>query len=319
MSGSARSEVVMHDTQSAQRVAVIDIGKTNKKVVIYDQRLQPVVSKQEAFAAQPADDGLHHEPVEPIWTWLCATLTELYRSHPFHAIAITTHGATIACLDADGDLAVPVVAYDSPLDEQTQRALDDRFYRLSGGDRDALQADTGTCDLPLLINQAKNLLHSRAVHPQGMAKTAHVVNYPQFWGHRLTGKLAAEPTYSFNHAYLYNFSQQTPSRAAEAVGVGARIPRRFASPWDRLGVLTPRMQVELGLPPLPVVVGIHDSNAALLPYLVAFGERDFVLNTTGTWCVAMHRVANYGYADDELGRKVIFNIDALAGPKRSAS
>ena len=48
-----------------------------------------------------------------------------------------------------------------------------------------------------------------------------------------------------------------------------------------------------------------------LPYLLVHGKRDFVLNSTGTWCVAMHRVPAAQYREDELGQKVIFNQDAL--------
>jgi sugar (pentulose or hexulose) kinase len=62
-----------------------------------------------------------------------------------------------------------------------------------------------------------------------------------------------------------------------------------------------------------VTVGIHDSNSALLPYLIAHADRDFVVNSTGTWCVAMHRVKLMRYRPEELGQKVIFNIDALGG------
>lgn len=293
--------------------AVIDIGKTNKKVVIYDRQLNTVAIEQTEYAAAPGPDGVLHEPVAPMWAWFKRTLSALYRRHPFHAIAITTHGATQVCLDADGNLALPVIAYDHGLDAAEQAALDRRFLALAGGDAEALQAVTGTCDLPLLINPAKWLLFARGAYPQGVARTTHVVNYPQYWGHLLTGRLAAEPTYAFNHSYLYDYQTRRPSKVAAAVGFAAQIPTSFRRPWDQLGRVTPRLQVELGLPPLPVTVGIHDSNAALLPYLVAYPERDFVLNTTGTWCVAMHQVPAYGYQPGELGRKVIFNIDALGG------
>ena len=86
----------------------------------------------------------------------------------------------------------------------------------------------------------------------------------------------------------------------------------LGAPWDKLGTLTPDLQSELNLPAMPITVGIHDSNAALLPYLVKYRSRDFVLNSTGTWCVAMHRVERVAYRADELGQKVIFNLDAFS-------
>lgn len=298
-------------------VAVIDIGKTNKKVALYDEGLRQVAFREAEFAAAPGGDGVLHEPVDAMWDWLKRQLRELFRERAFDAIAVSTHGATFACLDVDGELAVPVVAYDQPLSDEEQRALDERFYDLCGPP-ERLQDETGTCDLPLLINPAKALLWLKGRYRDGFAKTTHILYYPQFWGHRLTRVLGAEPTYAFNHAYLHDIRTREPSSAARALGVEDLVPRRFQRPWDRLGTLHPTLQVELELPPLPVAVGIHDSNAALLPYLLAHRGDDFVLNSTGTWCVAMHGVEAPRYRPDELGSKVLINVDALGGFQKTS-
>jgi hypothetical protein len=34
-------------------------------------------------------------------------------------------------------------------------------------------------------------------------------------------------------------------------------------------------------------VGLHDSSAALLPFLM-YGKEPFVLLSTGTWCISLH-------------------------------
>ena len=298
-------------------VAVIDIGKTNKKVAIYDAALNQLEHVQEAFSAAPGPDGILHEPVAAIWTWLKRQLRELHARHGFDAISVATHGATIACLDCDGELALPVVAYDHGLDDKAQQALDAGFYRLCG-DPLELQAETGTCDLPLLINAAKAIYFYKSYYPDGLARTTSIVNYPQYWAHLLTGRIAAEPTFTFNHSYLHNIRTRGPSRAAQALGVADLVARRFVSPWHVVGRLHGRLQAELGLPPVRVVAGIHDSNAALLPYLVKHASRDFVLNSTGTWCVAMHAVDGVTYAPEELGRKIIFNVDALGGFQKTS-
>lgn len=293
-------------------VAVIDIGKTNKKVAVYDADLQQVAFREEEFAAAPGADGILHEPVAAMWDWFKRQLSELYRQQPFAAIAVSTHGATVAAIDADGALALPVVAYDNPLDDQAQHDLDRRFYEICG-DPAALQGETATCDLPLLINPAKALLFYRQHYPEGLGRCRHLLNYPQYWGFLLTGQRAAEPTYTANHSFLFAIRERRPSSAAHALGAAALLDLPLRRPWDNLGTLTPALQEELALPALPVAVGIHDSNAALLPYLVSQADDDFVLNSTGTWCVAMHRVDEVVYSPDELGQKVIFNIDALGG------
>lgn len=293
-------------------VAVIDIGKTNKKVALFDADLQQIAHRQAPFPAQLDTQGVLCEQTDAIWAWLKTQLAELYRSHPFAALSITTHGAAWAALNAAGELAIPVIAYEHDLGEQGQRDLDHEFYRRCGRLED-LQAETGTCDLPLLVNPAKMVLFAQQRYAAGWTTAKHLVNYPQFWGHRLTGMLAAEATYSANHSFLFDIRKRCPSTAAYALGVAQLLDFAFTDPWAQLGTLTPALQTELGLPALPVTVGIHDSNSALLPYLVKFHGRDFVVNSTGTWCVAMHRVQHVRYRPEELGQKVIFNIDAFGG------
>jgi L-fuculokinase len=293
-------------------VAVIDLGKTNKKVAVIDRSLRQVAARSASFPAQPGPDGVLCEQIDAIWNWLCEQLAALYRETPFHALAVTTHGATWAALDGQGGLAFPVIAYEHDLGEAGQTALDAEFYRRCGP-LETLQDETATCDLPLLINPAKMVLFAQRQWPTQFARATRIVNYPQFWGWKLTGQAASEPTYTFNHSFLHAIRTRQPSRAAQALGVAGLLDTTFAQPWDRLGVVTADLQARLGLPALPVVLGIHDSNAALLPYLVKYAGRDVAVNSTGTWCVAMHRVDAVRYAPEELGTKTIFNIDALGG------
>jgi L-fuculokinase len=293
-------------------VAVIDIGKTNKKVALFDEQLQPIAHVQAPFPAQLDDQGVLVEQTTAIWTWLKSQLAELYLRHPFSALSITTHGAAWAALDEHGGLALPVIAYEHDLGDHGQRELDHEFYRRCGRLED-LQSETGTCDLPLLVNPAKMVLFAQQRYATGWARATKLVNYPQYWGHLLTGAVAAEATYSANHSFLFDIRKRRASTAAHALGVAGMLDFNFVDPWATLDTLTPALQSELGLPALPVTVGIHDSNSALLPYLIKFHGRDFVVNSTGTWCVAMHRVQQVRYRPEELGQKVIFNIDALGG------
>lgn len=295
-------------------VAVIDIGKTNKKVVLLDASLRQVAIRSASFPAQPGTDGILVEQVDAIWAWLKLQLAELHREHPYQAISVSTHGATWAGLGDDG-LAMPVIAYENDLGEAGQAALDQEFYRRCGA-LEKLQDETGTCDLPLLINPAKMILFAQQRLPAAWAKVRKIVNYPQFWGWKLTGQAASEPTFAFCHSFLYDIRTHRPSSAARALGCDRLLDQEFRHPWDRLGALTGDLQRELGLPALPVTLGVHDSNGSLLPYLVKHRGRDFVLNSTGTWCVALHGVPAVKYAPEELGTKTIFEVDVFGGNQK---
>jgi hypothetical protein len=89
--------------------------------------------------------------------------------------------------------------------------------------------------------------------------------------------------------------------------------------WDVLGTITNEAAEKTELSgDVIVTMGIHDSNSSLLPHFAKKGNTGFVLNSTGTWCVLMNPVKNYGFAPDELGKVVFFNISAFGGPVKTA-
>ena len=47
-------------------------------------------------------------------------------------------------------------------------------------------------------------------------------------------------------------------------------------------------------------------------------KEDFVLNSTGTWCVIMHEKEEVGFREDELGKVVFYNINAFSKPVKTA-
>jgi sugar (pentulose or hexulose) kinase len=71
-----------------------------------------------------------------------------------------------------------------------------------------------------------------------------------------------------------------------------------------------------------VATGIHDSNASLLPYLAKNSGQDFILNSTGTWCVSMHPSQNGDKEaicrDEDIGKVVFFNRSALDFPVKTS-
>jgi sugar (pentulose or hexulose) kinase len=67
-----------------------------------------------------------------------------------------------------------------------------------------------------------------------------------------------------------------------------------------------------------VTLGIHDSNASLLPYLLKKHDEDFTLNSTGTWCVAMHPMDQVYFDREEIGKAVFYNMSAFGQPVKTS-
>lgn len=292
-------------------IAVLDIGKTNKKIALFDDGLNVVYTKSRPFPTVERD-GLEIEPVEEIESWFLDELSAVSGEFPITCITVATHGATFACVGADGTPTVPVVSYTNEPGADFHRD----FYRLAG-DKATLQRTTATLELSALVNPAQGIFFVQRRFPEQFARTRHILLYPQYYGFRFSGNVGADLTYVGCHTYLYDFHEERWSDVARKLGVADLLPADRRRPWDVLGTITPEVATRTGLDPDTIVtLGIHDSNASLLPHLVK-RDGDFILNSTGTWCVAMHPTDRVAFNDDEIGKSVFFNLGADGKPVKT--
>ena len=117
------------------------------------------------------------------------------------------------------------------------------------------------------------------------------------------------------HTDLWNPTAGEFSSLVEALGITAKMaPVR--KPSDLLGPILPQIAKETGLPAdTPVYCGIHDSNASLLPYVLA-ETPPFSVVSTGTWVIAMSVGSKPAKLDP--GLDTLINVTALGHPAPSA-
>lgn len=286
-----------------KRIAVLDIGKTNVKLALVDA----LRGEEIHVAAQPnpvrPGPPYPHFDTDAIWAFVRRELAAL-AGGGIDAIAVTTHGACAALLQADGALAAPVLDYEHPGPDECR----------AGYDRIRPDfARTGSPALPMGLNLGAQLFWQFSRDPDLLARTAHVVTWPQYWAWRLTGQLACDLSSLGCHTDLWDPFAGTWSDLPQALGIAAKLapPRK---PGDVLGPLLPALQGELGLGPVPVICGIHDSNASLVPHLSQ--PAPFSVVSTGTWVICM-AVGGSGGALDPL-RDTLVNVNARGAPVPSA-
>jgi len=294
-------------------IAVIDIGMTNKKAAVYDDSLHQLDARYQNFKPKIVDNLETHD-LEAMEEWFIAELKDFAAKYPVKALAVSAHGATFVCVGKDGRPAVPCVYYTHEPGEDFHR----RFYERFGNPQE-LQARTGTPAFKAMINPAKGIFFAQEQFGEEFKNVTAVLPYPQYWGFRFTGKRGVESTYMGNHTYLWDQVDNTLSTVAHKLGIASLIPDKLYKSWDVLGTIKPELAAATGLSTDTIVtMGIHDSNSALLPHFARKGERGFILNSTGTWCVIMNPVEKYGFAQDELGKVVFFNISAFGTPIKTA-
>lgn len=287
-----------------RHVAVIDIGKTNAKVALVDAGTLAEVAVVTVPNRVLPGPPYPHFDVDRLWDFVLDGLAGFQAAHGVDAISVTTHGACAAVLDAAGGLAAPVLDYEHTGPESL------------AAEYDAIRppfAETGSPRLPMGLNIGAQLHWMLAQDPALRGRTAQVVTWPQYWGHRLTGVAACDMSSLGCHTDLWNPHARGFSALVGRLGL-AFAPPRPAS--DLLGTVLPGVAARTGLPPgTPVHVGIHDSNASLLPHVLGRAP-PFSVVSTGTWVICM-AVGGAAVTLDP-GRDTLVNVDARGNPVPSA-
>lgn len=287
-------------------IAVIDIGKTHAKLALVDGVSMAEIAVTSRNNIVVAGPPYPHFDLDALWQFVTSALTDMQAAHGIDAISITTHGAAAVLLDGQGNLAAPMLDYeyigpDAVASEYNSIRPD--------------FAQTGSPRLALGLNLGAQLFWQFQRDPDLLARTAQVVTYPQYWGYLLTGQTACDPCSLGCHTDLWNPFTNAPSDLVGKLGLTGKLaPLR--APSDVLGTVLPDVARALGLAQgIPVYVGIHDSNASLLPHMQAM-QPPFGVVSTGTWVIAMAMGAKDAPLDQ--ARDVLVNLNAFSGAVPSA-
>ena len=287
-------------TPNYSRIAVLDIGKTNAKVVVLDS----ATGAEVAVARTPntvLKDGLYpHYDIDKLWSFTLDTLRSFAREPGFEAISITTHGASAALLDSAGNLAMPVLDYE----HEYPADIRDAYARL----RPPFE-ETFSPHQTMGLNVGAQLHYQKTAFPDDFAKVATIVTYPQYWTARLTGIASNEVTSLGCHTDLWNPRDDCYSSLVDTLGV-RDLMAPIRSAFDPLGPVLPDVAKAIGLTgEIPVYCGIHDSNASLLPHLIDRAV-PFAVVSTGTWVISFGVGGDLDHLDPK--RDTLANVDAYS-------
>jgi len=285
-------------TRVFERIAVIDIGKTNAKVVVLQASSGLELAARRMANAVINTGPYPHFDIDSLWAFILDSLRAFARGPGFDAVSITTHGASAVLLNGQGDLAMPVLDYEHRYPETVCAAYDGLRPRFS---------ETQSPALPGGLNLGAQLHFQKTAFPELFSGVKMIVTYPQYWAFRLTGVAANEATSLGCHTDLWRPQEGTYSLLIESLGISSLMaPLRSA--FDVLGPILPDLAEHIGLSrPVPVYCGIHDSNASLLPHLLR-RKPPFSVVSTGTWIIGF---AVGGTASGlDPARDTLANVDA---------
>lgn len=261
---------------------IFDIGKTNKKALVFDSDYQVVDEKQVIFNEIGDIDGDPTDDLPKIEVWMRKILRG-YKNLNITHINFATYGATLAHLDAKGKLLAAPFNY--------LKKIDARFktdFLNENGEEIDFCLETASPNLDVLLNSGFQLYWLKKERPEFFNKIKMTLHLPQYFSYALTGQLASEYTSIGCHTMMWDFNKKTYHNWLEKEQMSALFPpiqpisTTFHPERFRYGQLS-RGQ----LSPVKVGIGIHDSSAALLPYLNK-EKKPFLLLSTGTWSICLN-------------------------------
>lgn len=284
--------------------AVLDVGKTNLKFVVFDEAGTLLFERQMPNASL-LGPPYPHADVEKIWDFLGASLREATKNFKIEQLIPTTHGASGAAMNEQG-LVLPIMDYEFTNCED----INPRYEPL----RDPF-TQTYSPKMPAGLNVGRQLAWQKWNFADEFAKVTKIVGYPQYWVWRLCGQFAYDICSIGAHTDLWLPGESKPSKLAEILGFDKLIAP-ITSPWTEMGVMSVKAASELGVKPnIKILCGIHDSNAALLPYL-ASRKPPFTVLSTGTWVVVMAVGQKLSCLKPDMD--MLGNIDAEGRPTATA-
>ena len=274
-------------------IAVFDIGKTNKKVFLWDTSFEIVFEKQQTFPEIEDEDGFACEDLGALQQWIVTSFTEICQMPKFELIGLnfSAYGASFVYVNRAGDPVAPLYNYLKPISKPFP-------YMEFGGEAEFARRTAS----PILGNLNSGLQVYESMHRSFWSEVFKALHFPNYLASLFTGQLVSEITSIGCHTALWDFDlgQYHPW----VLKIQDKLAPMGTSPYIEID------GINYGL-------GLHDSSAALVPYLRSV-EEDFVLLSTGTWCIAMHPFNESPLTADELANDVLCYLQPNGKPVKAS-
>ncbi|HET8828504.1 MAG TPA: FGGY family carbohydrate kinase [Pelobium sp.] len=286
-------------------IAIFDIGKTNKKLFLFDEDYKIVFERSARFTETKDEDGDACENLESLRLSVFDSLHEVLRNKQYDikAINFSTYGASLVYVDENGKPLAPLYNY---LKEYPE-VLKKQFYDTYGGEERFAVATAS----PVLgsLNSGMQLYRIKYEKPELFEKIKYVLHLPQYMSSIITGEMHSDITSIGCHTNFWDFAKQDYHEWVYSEGLIEKLPPIF--PGDEVMKSTfPSENYLTG-------VGLHDSSAALIPYIESFKE-PFILLSTGTWCISLNPFNNQALTKAELDKDCLCYLSYQAKPIKAS-
>jgi sugar (pentulose or hexulose) kinase len=286
-------------------IAIFDIGKTNKKIFLFDENYNKVWEETIRLQETVDEDGDACEDLTALTEWVKGSFEKMMQLPGFQlkAINFSAYGASFVHIMEEGQPLLPLYNYLKPYPPQLQ----DEFYNRYGGkikmEKDTASPASGS------LNSGLQLYRIKKQQPAVFKNIRCCLHLPQYLSFLITKKEFSDITSIGCHTSLWDFEKNSYHQWVIAEGIDKKLAP--IEKGDRV--------VELFYQQKKIIagIGLHDSSAALIPYLLNFSE-PFVLISTGTWCISLNPFNNSSLTEEELGNDCLCYLQYRGLPVKAS-
>ena len=256
-------------------ISILDIGKTNKKCLLFNEQYEVVFEKSQVLTEIVDEDGEVCEDINALTKWALESIQDVIQNPAFDvkAINFSAYGASFMYVDKEGNPLTPLYNYLKIYPENLQIAFEKKYNQDSNFYIDTASPKLGS------LNSGMQLYRFKKVQPELFEKVTSIMHLPQFISYLFTHYAATDITSVGCHTAMWDFKIQTYHDWVVKEGINHRLANITASSETK--------KVNLHNKYMQVGIGLHDSSAALIPYLKYFQD-PFILISTGTWCISLN-------------------------------
>ena len=284
----------MTPSVASPRIAVLDIGKTNLKLLVASEDGWPLETHAIPNVANTTGPYLAYD-LAGLEEWFLDTLAAVSQRHAIGAVIATAHGCGAVLVDGDKPV-LPMMDYDAVSPPE----IDQAYARI------APAYDEVFCGISGAMRLGKQLLWQQSAHPVEFARAKTYLTTAQFFALRLGGRAASEISQLAAQSHIWDLVRQQPSSLMRKRGWDRLLPERVPA-GAVLGTVSETVAKRTGLArSTEILCGVHDSNANLYRYKAA-GMADASILSTGTWMIGFQR----DLAPNKLDARsaMVLNID----------
>lgn len=280
--------------------AIFDIGKTNKKLLLFDEDYKIVREEQSQFEEILDDDGFPCDDLIQLSTWLKTTFESIKQNADYEVVGLnfSAYGASFVHLNSEGKPITPLYNYLKNFTRQMSKEFAEKYTS-------NVFTETASPELGML-NSGLQLYWLKNEKPSVFHQIKYSLHLPQYCSFLFSNQPVSEITSVGCHTALWDFQKNDYHAWVEA---------------EHLHSVQQKPQLSSNIANLvdgiAVGIGIHDSSSALVPYLKSFDEK-FILLSTGTWAISINPFNDEPLTDSELQKDCLCFLNYAGHPVKAS-